>query len=123
MAEISPTILHQTLLFAMAAGKSTPYIPVSLEMASGKVSFLPVEAFQRRMLDMISPLALECMSSELNSSLFEGNKQWLEVAIYLRQCKMLSPSYILKLPKKVGVTTVHPFQFITLLLFSGQSGG
>ena len=57
MAEISPTILHQTVLFSMASGSSSTIIPVSLEMVSGKVSFLPVEAFQRRMSDMISPLA------------------------------------------------------------------
>ena len=59
VAEISPIILHQTVLFAMATGRPSwsTSIPVSLEMVSGKLSFLPVEAFQRRMSDMISPLA------------------------------------------------------------------
>ena len=54
VAEISPTILHQTDIFPMSAVRSSTFIPVSLEMVSGKVSFLPVEAFQRRLSDMIS---------------------------------------------------------------------
>ena len=54
-------------------------------------------------------LGTQCMSSELRCSLCEGNRQRPEVAIYLRQSKMLSPRCVLYPPKKVGVTTVHPF--------------
>ena len=52
-----PQFCTKTVLFAMAAGRSSAFIPVFLEMVSGKVSFLLVEAFQRRMSDRISPLA------------------------------------------------------------------
>ena len=60
VTEISHTIWHQTVLFAMAAGRSSTFIPVSLEMVSGKVSFLPVEAFQRGVRYNFT-LCTECM--------------------------------------------------------------
>ena len=43
VAEMSPIILHQTVLFAMATERSSNFIPVSLEMVLGKVCFFPVK--------------------------------------------------------------------------------
>ena len=54
---VAITITVAVVLFAMATGRSSTSIPVSLEMVSGKMSFLPVEALQRRMSDTISLLA------------------------------------------------------------------
>ena len=46
VAEISPTLLHKTVLFAMAAERFSISIPVSLEV-SGKASFLPVVIYKK----------------------------------------------------------------------------
>ena len=90
---MAETVCTKTVLFAMGVGKSSTFLPVSLEMVSGKVSCKEDVRYD-------FTLGRECMSNELSSTFGEVNRQRLEVAINLRQCKMLSPRYILYPPKR-----------------------
>ena len=55
-------------------------------MVSGKVSFLPVEAFQRWRYCTGKTLGTEGISSQLSSALGEGRRQRLEVLIIREAC-------------------------------------